>query len=110
MMKKVFALMLILMLSVSSICFADYGAVVYVDESKDLIVVQSYPYYMDYFTCAEIQSVIYPYPEIGDIIYGPMTRYASNKWYAERLNRSFNVWVDEYWLSKDQVFDWLSNK
>lgn len=109
-MKKLIVLLFILMLSVSSICFADYGTIVYVDESKDLIVVQSYPYYMDYFTCAEIQSIIYPYPEPGDIIYGPMTRYASNQWYAERLNQNFNVWVDEYWLSKDQVFDWLSNK
>lgn len=65
---------------------------------------------MDYFTCAEIQDIIYPYPEPGDIIYGPMTQYSSNKWYAERLNKSFNVWVDEYWSTKDQVFDWLSNK
>lgn len=85
----------------SNVEAANSGIVAYVNDSSDLIVVQTN---YDMYTCGEIYTGGY-YLQKGDRIVGRMDMFGLQTWYSK--NGEVLVYVDEFWLNSDEVFEWL---
>lgn len=96
-------LLLTLMLLVPVSAEMVAGAVIYIE--GDLIVFQTEMG----LTVGEIYYGHYML-EKGDVVVGELHMYGLNKMYCPRTKRSANVWVDNFWLSKERAAEWVVKK
>lgn len=108
-MKRIFLLTCFIIALFSSVCLANVGEVEYCDGFR-LVVRSDYGY-----TCAH--GIIFDYlnggPDftvyVGDFVYGTFCSYGSHRIYDRTMNISFDVWIDDFALSRDQANYWLAN-
>lgn len=88
----------------STTCFAaEKGFVAYIDDYKDLIVVED-----EYgaYTVAEMCSG-YPYPLEGSRIYGNLRTFGFHEWFCPQTDRTYRVFIDDFLCDEDAAIDWI---
>jgi len=97
-MKK---LILILMIFVSSgaIALASKGVVVLNKSGCDYFIVETTKGYalLEWFKGSD--------PDVGDTIVGAFEKYGMKNVHIINKDRETTVWVEDYWLSKDDVLE-----
>ena len=109
MMKRILLLTLIISLLLSGLAFAEKGYIAYVDDSKNILVVEVEPY--KNYTCATYItnfSLEFPCtPAVNDVVFGNLNSYGPYKLYDNRLGGKFDVFTDEIMLSEEQATEWV---
>ena len=105
-MKKIFSLLAVLaVFFIYSNAYASVkkGVVVYYNYSSDKIIIETSMGY----TCAEVYSG-YSVDE-GHIIIGELESYGFKDVYDSTNDNAMRIWIDEYWMSKEEALDWLGS-
>lgn len=103
-MKKIIITTIFILLSIVSTCFADAGVVVYADDSKDILVMQTDNY--GNLTCAEVTLGV-RFPEVGEVFYGTMNSYGFYEWYSRENDYYITAYVDEFKVDESEAFNWI---
>ncbi|MBR1805184.1 MAG: hypothetical protein IJ774_02230 [Selenomonadaceae bacterium] len=77
------------------------GVVVYYNYSSDKIIIET----NRGFTCGEIMSGYFL--DTSHVVVGSLESYGTHEMYDLTSDRSFRMWVDEYWLDSDSALEWL---
>ena len=80
---------------------ANAGYIAYINDRADIVVIETN---YNTYTCAGIYNGGFLLQE-GDRVIGQMDMFGMQKWNSR--NGEMSVWVDEYMLSQDEVFEWL---
>lgn len=103
-MRKIIVSTIVILLSIVSVCFADAGVVVYADDSKDILVMQTDNY--GNLTCAEVNLGV-RFPEVGEVLYGTMNSYGFYEWYSRENDYYITAYVDEFKVDESEAFNWI---
>lgn len=103
-MRKVIISIVFVLLTIVSTCFADAGVVVYADDNKDILVMQTDNY--GNLTCAEVTLGV-RFPEVGEVLYGTMNSYGFYEWYSRENDYYITAYVDEFKVDEGEAFNWI---
>jgi hypothetical protein len=106
-MKKIIPLLLLLLISLSSIAFAEQGQVVYFNSNRYSVVIATSSGY----TCGEVTMFKTGLWELdrGDMLAGDLNSFGSHDVYDMARDRTISLWIDDVMLNEDQAFDWIQN-
>lgn len=111
-MKRILLLTLMTLLLLSYTVFAEKGYIAYIDENKNIMVIEVAPY--NQYACASYIvnfSIGFPCtPEVKDFVAGTFSSYGSRYIYDDRLGGTFSIYVDEYGLSSEQAIEWIGKQ
>lgn len=106
-MKKVLPLLLLLLITLSAVAFAERGAVAYFNSNSYSVVI----YTENGYTCGEVtmfKSGLWEL-ERGTIIAGDLSSFGIHNVYDITNNRDITIWIDNFWMSEDQAINWIQN-
>ncbi|WP_295155293.1 hypothetical protein [Selenomonas sp. AE3005] len=106
-MKKVLPLLLLLLITLSAVAFAEQGQVVYYNTNRQSVVIATASGY----TCGEVTMFRSGFWELsrGDMLAGDLNSYGSHDVYDLSRDRMISLWIDDVMLSQDAAFDWIQN-
>ena len=103
-MKKFIALVVVLCaVMITSTASAARGVVVFYGERSNKIVIETDS---GHFTCGEVTDITLHLSR-GDEVAGELETSGSHELYNITEDESFSMWIDDYWLSKEQALEWL---
>lgn len=105
-MKRVFFLVVAIMLMLSATAFAERGVIVFCNERSGVIIIGTNMGY----TCGTSSYIIPIGVEQGNQVGGEFSSYGSHEIYDLTANTTFQLWIDEYWVSRDQAIAWLQRQ
>ena len=88
---------------ISSTTFAVRGVVVHYKYSSDKIIIKTSMGY----TCGEVYGGFLV--DEGHILNGELENYGFKDIYDLTIDDTIRIWIDEYWLSKNEALRWLGN-
>ena len=102
-MKKLIVLVALLCtVIISSTAAAARGIVAFYNQSSSKVVIST----QMGFTCGTLMSVPI-WLSRGDTVAGDLESFGTHEIYNLSHDESFSLWIDNYWMSEDQVLDWL---
>ena len=102
-MKKFIALVILLCtVIISSTALAARGIVVFYSPSSSKIVIET----QMGFTCGEVIDLPFHLSR-DDTVDGDLENFGSHEIYNLTEDEHFSLWIDKYWLNKEEVIDWL---
>ena len=104
-MKRIFLLVAALMLMLSATAFAERGVIVFCNNRSGVIIIGTNMGY----TCGTSYYVPFGV-EQGNQVGGEFSSFGSHEIYDLTANTTFQLWIDEYWDSREQAIDWLQRQ
>lgn len=104
-MKRIFLLVAALMLMLSATAFAERGVIVFCNDRSGVIIIGTNMGY----TCGTSYYVPFGV-EQGNQVGGDFSSYGPHEIYDLTANVTFQLFIDEYWVSEHDALQWLQRQ
>ena len=105
--RRIFILVLSLLILCSATAFADQGTISLIcRQSRNVLLVTSYGAY----SCGQI-TIMSPTWMLhrGDVIVGEFNAYGEQQFYNVTTDTAFSVWIDNFYLDINGALAWLED-